>query len=104
MIAAEDGFKLLTLSNGQNVCDILRAILAQLDDDQEHFILLILNISGEVIGFKMLASGAMDHVVVDPKLVFRNALLLGAAQFIVAHNHPSGKVSPSSHDSSVTDG
>lgn len=101
-IASDMGFKLLTLTNGKDVCEILKAILAQLDDDREHFILLILNLSGEVIGFKVLASGAMDHVVVDPKIVFRNALLLGAAQFIIAHNHPSGSVNPSSYDYSTT--
>ncbi len=102
LIAGDEGFKLLTLTNGKDVCEILKAVLAQLDDDQEHFILLILNLSGEVIGFKVLASGAMDHIVVDPKIVFRNALLLGAAQFIIAHNHPSGNVKPSSYDYSTT--
>lgn len=102
LIAAEDGFSLLTVGNGKDVCEIIRAIFAQLDDDQEHFVLLILNISGEVSGFKVLASGAMDHVVVDPKVVFRNALLLGAVQLIVAHNHPSGDVTPSAHDFSLT--
>lgn len=102
LIAGDEGFKLLALSNGKDVCEIIRTILAQLDDDQEHFILLVLNLSGEVVGFKVLASGAMDHVAVNPKIVFRNALLLGASQFIVAHNHPSGNVNPSSHDYSMT--
>ena len=44
----------------------------------------------------------MDNVMVDPKVVFRNALLLGAGQFVLAHNHPSGNVTPSAHDYTMT--
>jgi DNA repair protein RadC len=39
---------------------------------------------------------------VDPKLVFRSALLLGASNIILAHNHPNGKTTPSSHDIALT--
>ncbi len=102
MIAADEGVSLLTVSNVRDVCEIIRAIFGQLDDDQEHFILLVLNLNGDVAGYKVLASGAMDHVVVDPKVIFRNALLLGAARFIVSHNHPSGSPKPSQHDHSLT--
>ncbi len=102
LIAAEEGFSVLTVSNGREVCEILKAVFAGLDDDQEHLVMLVMNIAGDVTGFKVLASGAMDHVVVDAKIVFRNALLLGAAQFIIAHNHPSGDLTPSPHDFNLT--
>ncbi len=60
--------------------------------------MLMLNLSGEVTGYKVLASEKQDSVEVDPKIVFRNALLLGAAGIILAHNHPSGNVEPSKND------
>jgi DNA repair protein RadC len=72
-----------------------------LDGEQEHIILLILN-AQEMRGFKVLASGAQAHVWLDRKLLFRNALLLGAKSIIVVHNHPSGSTTPSPHDLKMT--
>jgi len=91
-------YKLQTVTNPQDLCDVLKTIFGLLDDSQEHIIMLVLNLSGEVTGYKVLASGKQDSVEVDPKIVFRNALLLGAAGIILAHNHPSGNVEPSKHD------
>ena len=54
LIAAEDGFSLLSVNNGRDACEIIRAIFAQLDEDQKHSVQLILNTSGEVPGFKVL--------------------------------------------------
>jgi len=39
---------------------------------------------------------------VDPKLVFKTALDLGAAAMILVHNHPSGDPNPSPEDRAVT--
>ncbi len=82
--------------------EILKAIFQTLDDDQEHFVLLVLNVANDVTGFKLISSGAQDSTVADSKIVFRNALFLGARSIIVAHNHPSGNPRPSSHDISTT--
>lgn len=35
---------------------------------------------------------------VDPKTIFRVALLKNANSIIIAHNHPSGELKPSSND------
>jgi DNA repair protein RadC len=91
-------FKLQTVTNPQDLCDVLKTIFGLLDDSQEHLVLLILNLSGEITGYKVLASGKQDSVEVDPKIIFRNALLLGAAGIILAHNHPSGNAEPSRQD------
>lgn len=81
---------------------IAGAILDTLDADQEHFILLALNTKNEVTGFKVVASGGQDSTTVDARVVFRNALLLGAAAVIFAHNHPSGNPEPSGDDQRLT--
>ena len=93
---------LLTVATPSDVHAILRAIYAGLDDDQEHFLMLVLNGAGQVVGYKLIGSGAQDHVYVDCKIVFRNALLLGAHSIIVAHNHPSGSFVPSAGDLELT--
>jgi len=90
------------VGNPNDVYEILRSIYATLDDDQEHLILLVLNVANNVIGFKLIASGAQDSTLVDAKVIFRNALLLGARNIIIAHNHPSGNLNPSEQDLQVT--
>lgn len=84
--------------------EVFRAIYAGLDDDQEHFVMLVLNTSARVEGFKVIASGTQDDVEVECKLVFRSALLLGAHHIIVAHNDPSGSLIPSRADIQLTVG
>lgn len=100
-VASRD-IELVTISTLGDVHDIFRAIFAGLDDDQEHFVMLVCNAPGQVVGYKLIASGAQDHVYVDCKIVFRNALLLGAHSIVVAHNHPSGSLSPSPGDIDLT--
>ncbi len=85
-----------------DACEILRAIFERLDDDQEHFVILVLKHSGEVSGYKVISSGAQGGAMVDAKLVFRNALMLGAASIIMAHNHPSDNPLPSHEDIELT--
>ena len=81
-----------------DVHEILKAIFHQLDDDQEHLILLILNVSHEVTGYKVISSGTQTANPTDSKIIFRNALMLGASRIILAHNQPSGNLTASSAD------
>ncbi len=81
---------------------VLKGIYANLDQDQEHFILLALNCVNEVRCYKVVASGGQYFVLTDLRLIFRAALLLGAEQLVVAHNHPSGRLVPSDDDLILT--
>ncbi len=81
---------------------ILRKIYSKLDADQEHFSILVLNGKMRIRGYKVLFSGGTTSAHVDPKIVFRAALLLGAEAIVIAHNHPSGDPSPSAEDKELT--
>lgn len=82
--------------------EVLQAIFASLDDDQEHLILLVLNAMGDITGYKLISSGGQDRAIIDSKVLFRNALLLGASKIILSHNHPSGRLEPSEEDLLIT--
>lgn len=99
---ADPGAKLPTANSPNDIYEILKAIYRQLDDDQEHVVLLVLNISQEVTGYKVISSGNERTSLANGKIVFRNALLLGASSVVVAHNHPSGKLKPSNADIAFT--
>jgi DNA repair protein RadC len=64
---------------------------------------MILNVRREVDGFKIISSGPQSGPLGDPKIIFRNALMLGAVKIILAHNHPSGSLKPSTADIGFTE-
>lgn len=81
---------------------LVQALLQNLDQDQEHFLVLALDARNRPTGFRVVASGGMSDSQVDIRLVFRSALLLGGTHVIVAHNHPSGDPEPSASDLALT--
>lgn len=82
-----------------------RALLAPIFDGQEreHFVAVWLDRRLRPIGApEVLSIGSDRMTVVDPRYILRRALLANATAMIVAHNHPSGDVSPSSEDYACT--
>ena len=50
----------------------------------------------------MVAVGTLNSTVVQPRDVFREAMLGAAAAIVVFHNHPSGDPTPSPDDVDLT--
>jgi DNA repair protein RadC len=50
----------------------------------------------------VIASGTLNSTIVEPRDVFREALLAGASALVAFHNHPSGDPSPSREDVELT--
>lgn len=78
----------------------LSPILA--DESQEVFYVLFLNRKHEIEAEKEVFRGGVAATIVDPKLVFREAIHRLASGIIVAHNHPSGSLKPSQADLQIT--
>lgn len=70
--------------------------------DHESFLVFLLNVKNKVIGYQEVARGGIDTCPVDPRMVFRAAVLEGASGVIVVHNHPSGDPAPSKEDLELT--
>ena len=77
-------------------------LLDDLDDDQEHGIVIALDNALRVVGFKVFTSGTETACIFDPKRIFRTALALGASRIILSHNHPGLSTDPSPEDIAVT--
>ena len=69
---------------------------------QEAFVVLTLNPKGHLISKHLITLGLIDASLVHPREVFRVAIMDGASAILVAHNHPSGDVSPSQEDVCIT--
>ena len=72
------------------------------DRKQEHFLTLSLNGAHEVIVVRTVSVGLVNRTMVHPREVFAGPLTDRAAAVILAHNHPSGSLDPSSEDDEIT--
>lgn len=72
------------------------------DRDQEHFLCIMFNGALEILGTKVVTIGLIDRSLVHPREVFSDPIKSKAAAIVIAHNHPSGNLTPSSEDLGVT--
>jgi DNA repair protein RadC len=78
-------------------------LLAEIKDQRrEHFLCLYLNARNQVVHKEVISIGSLSASIVHPREVFRVALQHAVASVLLAHNHPSGDVSPSKDDLELT--
>lgn len=70
--------------------------------DCECFVVLILNTRRRVKGHQLVTIGTLDTILVNPREVFRVAVISAAAAIVLMHNHPSGDPTASEADIKVT--
>lgn len=70
---------------------------------KEHFVILTLDGGNQVINKHSISTGTLTASLVHPREVFVKAIEDRAASIIVAHNHPSGSLNPSTADLQVTE-
>lgn len=88
------------ISSSNDAYQILKFHLAELRT--EEFWAIFLNQSNKVIHISQLTQGGINQSIVDIRILFKNALDHFATGIIVAHNHPSGNLKPSSEDIHIT--
>ena len=83
--------------------DIFSLVRHYADRKQERFISLSLNGAHEVLAIRVVTVGLVNRTIVHPREVFADLIQDRAAAFVVAHNHPSGHIVPSSEDNEITE-
>ena len=82
--------------------DVYPLIRHVADRRQEHFLCVSLNGANEVIAVRTVSVGLVNRALVHPREVYADPITDRASAVIVAHNHPSGNLSPSQDDLEVT--
>lgn len=72
------------------------------EHDREEFVTLLLDTANTVTGMVRISMGGLAASIVEPRQVFKTAMLSNAAALILSHNHPSGNAEPSREDIRVT--
>lgn len=68
----------------------------------EQFGIVLLDSKHRVLKTTVVTSGSLNATIVQPRDVFREAILGAAAAVVAFHNHPSGDPSPSPDDVELT--
>jgi DNA repair protein RadC len=68
----------------------------------ESFFLLLLNNANQTIGYAKISQGGVTSTVVDVKIIAKYVVDSLATNIILAHNHPSGNLNPSTADINIT--
>ena len=63
---------------------------------------MLLDTRYRLLSTRLLSVGSLDASIANPREVFREALVAGAAAVVVFHNHPSGDATASTDDVVLT--
>lgn len=80
--------------------DYFRVKMSDMPHEECH--LLLLNVKNQFMGHHVVSRGGISESSVDVRLVLRHAIIAGASNLILAHNHPSGNPMPSRQDDDLT--
>jgi DNA repair protein RadC len=90
----------LPMCDSVSAATLLRPLFAGLD--REQFLVCGLDARHCIIGTNVVSVGSLTLSIVHPREVFKPLILMNAAAWICAHNHPSDDPSPSEEDRQLT--
>ena len=89
-----------TIRNNMDAVRLLEPIIGDLP--HEEFWAIYLNGANRVVDKVRISHGGTNSSVVDIKIILQRAIERLASGLIIAHNHPSGDLTPSENDLAVT--
>ncbi len=95
---SKGNIKKITQSN--DIFDFLS--LEMCDLQHEEFWIVYLDRSNKIIDKTRISQGGISGTVIDVRIILKQALDKLASSIILAHNHPSGNISPSQADTEIT--
>jgi len=69
---------------------------------EEVFVIITLDNANRLTGLFEVSVGSLNSSIVNPREVFKRAILNNAQSIVMAHNHPSGVLEPSKEDIDIT--
>ncbi len=96
----EEGIAPKTVLSHEIAANYLKAMLQH--EQVEQFVCMYLDAKNCLIKVVHISSGGITSTTVDVRVIYNHALTLKAVGIIVAHNHPSGSLTPSKQDIHLT--
>jgi len=96
----EDGGFVTKINSSDDAFQYLKIDLSDLT--HEEFWVIYLDRANNVIDKARISQGGISGTVIDVRLILKHAIEKMASSIILAHNHPSGNLSPSQSDLNIT--
>ena len=88
------------LAGAEDVAALMGSVLGDLD--KEVVCVINLKADGTPINCNFASMGTVSRSLASPKELFKSSILSNAAMMMLAHNHPSGNLTPSKEDINLT--
>jgi DNA repair protein RadC len=98
----EDKIAFNQVRSSKDAYQFIKDVLFEGMEIQEHFVVLFLSQSNQIIGYYRHSKGTINSTQVDIELVMAVAIKSLSKAMIVSHNHPSGNKEPSEADRTMT--
>lgn len=86
------------ITTSDEVVTLLNDIFNLNKQAEEYVYMIGLASNGRILGAFEISHGTVNFALLNPREIFIKALLCGAVNIIIAHNHPSGDCTPSKND------
>jgi len=95
----------IEIRDSRDVATVFQDLLSledTIDRDKEHYYVMHVNARQQVHLVELVVIGTLNHATVHPRETFRRAIVESTYSIIIAHNHPTGDVTPSENDIRLT--
>lgn len=95
-------YETTALKSPESFSKMIQALIPMDKLAEEHCYMAALNCKCRLLGLFFLSKGTVNANQLSPREVLIRALLIGASQIVIFHNHPSGDATPSKEDVTAT--
>jgi DNA repair protein RadC len=91
----------IKINDSKDVARIFKDLLKledTIDQEKEHYFVMHLDTRQRINMVELVAVGILNYTTIHSRETYRRAVAQGSADIIIAHNHPSGDVDPSTDD------
>lgn len=88
------------MNNPDVAIRVMNEFLSQMD--REHFCIVNLQADLTPINMNIVSVGSLNEALINPREIFKSAILSNAHSMMLIHNHPSGNLTPSTSDIQTT--
>lgn len=90
------------MNSAAKIVKMCNTVFGLKDMAEEHVYVIAMTAKCRVVGVFELSHGTVQQTVLASRELFMRLLLVGAACYVIVHNHPSGDPTPSNTDINAT--
>jgi DNA repair protein RadC len=95
-------FPRVKITSSKIAYDVIRQYYSDDIEIYESFFILLVDRANTTVGYAKISQGGIAGTVVDVKILAKYCLDSLCSGVILAHNHPSGNLRPSTQDEDIT--